>query len=197
MTDHDREAGSRGEEEVPRDPTSRDTREQPAGLRYGEGAGAQDDVHPSAASGRAGRDRHDAEDPEDPEDSEIFRYRHDPYGEPRSFRAFLRQRHAQIIGAGLAGLVAGAVLGGTAVAALDGRGHRDHGGWEHTRMEQWPSLVGPSACLRTEGEMRCRLRVPEEAPPGIDPTVAPPIDPTLMPGLDPTLEPRTGPTRTG
>ncbi|MEO3871907.1 hypothetical protein ABGB18_24090 [Nonomuraea sp. B12E4] len=107
MADHDQNAGSRGEEEAPRDPTPsegtgglRQPPEEPGDrLRYGEflegpgprsGYRRQQDTMPGVP-GPGARERES------------------------TFGDFFRQKQAQIIGAGLIGLVVGGLLGGGAV----------------------------------------------------------------------------------
>ncbi|MFI6480044.1 hypothetical protein ACIBH1_19065 [Nonomuraea sp. NPDC050663] len=50
----------------------------------------------------------------------------DDQPEPAAPRSVLRRRDFQLIGAGVAGLVLGVLLGGSLVAALDDRGDREH-----------------------------------------------------------------------
>src|SRR5262245_53633923 len=104
MADHDHNDGSRGEEEAPRDPTPSKPVgvEDGARLRYGEQA--------------------------DQADADIPAARPDPSGmepEPSSW-GHLRRKQTQILAAGIAGLIAGGLLGGVTVAALTDP-HHDHG----------------------------------------------------------------------
>ncbi|MEV4353979.1 hypothetical protein ACWEPL_06300 [Nonomuraea sp. NPDC004186] len=127
MADHDRDAGSRGEEEAPRDPTP------------------DDDLHESGARSRLKY----GEAPPGPG----FTMPLAPPRHPDSYREFFRQKQAQVLGAGLIGLVIGALLGGTAVAVVSGFAHRDevHGMYwqEPDRMPrrfQVPERLDDSAC---------------------------------------------------
>jgi hypothetical protein len=123
MADHDRDAGSRGEEEAPRDPNSDETTTSPnerdtdvyptqAGLKYGEippGPGTDYTTTAHTMPGSSGPGA--SQQP------------------PRSgsFRDFVRRKPAQIAGAGLIGLVLGALIGGTAVAVVSNiADRRDH-----------------------------------------------------------------------
>lgn len=113
MADHDRDAGSRGEEEAPRDPTPGEhDGEGRSRYRYGEappGPGyAPPPTMPMAAPSR-----------------------------PGSYREFFRQKQAQVIGAGLVGLALGALLGGGAVAVVSDFGHRDDARVMHQGYPGW------------------------------------------------------------
>ncbi|MFG1702970.1 hypothetical protein ACFLIM_07235 [Nonomuraea sp. M3C6] len=138
MADHDRDAGSRGEEEAPRDPTS-DTDVFPSDT----------DVFPGEAHGRL-RYGEAPPGPGYPVTAHTM-----PLGSPPpsdSYRDFFRQKQAQIIGAGLIGLVAGALLGGTAVGVVSSLTHRDdvprayweEPGWGHKRPYPYPERIVPS-----------------------------------------------------
>jgi hypothetical protein len=150
MADHDRDAGSRGEEEAPRDPTPVGPTEelhQPDGLKYGEQAERAESHIPPA--------------PPDPVPGE----------QGSAFKAFLRRRRTQVVGAGLAGLIVGGLLGGTTVAAFNDltRDRFDrmdvwlepHHRWgpHHDRgLPEGPGRI----CYRTENDARCA------GPPGLD-----------------------------
>ncbi|MFI6791069.1 hypothetical protein ACIBG4_27445 [Nonomuraea sp. NPDC050383] len=114
----------------------------------------------------------------------------------------MRQKPAQIIGAGLIGLVIGGLLGGTAVALVVGVTHHDRAShWDdrprwgpYRDWERHPG-VHPD-CRPVPGGTYCRDAAP--FPPG--PT-APMIPPTPVPtmSLPPTAPPpiTPTPTRTG
>ncbi|MEV0825714.1 hypothetical protein [Nonomuraea rubra] len=170
MADHDRDAGSRGEEEAPRDPTPSSepsqpeqnqtepsrpepTRElhEPGPLKYGEQADRASTYLPPTQPNPASWEREQA-----------------PFGD------FLRRRRTQVMGAGLVGLVVGGLLGGVTVAAFSDLAHdHDHGmrmeapGWGHHR-EWGPRLKGPECYESGDGaycvlEPRGRL-APDEPP---------------------------------
>ncbi|SEG56541.1 hypothetical protein SAMN05444920_103199 [Nonomuraea solani] len=128
MADHDRDDGSRGEEEAPRDPTQE--LHEP-GLKYGEQADQPYARIPPTTPL--------------PADS----------GHDSTFRDFLHRRRTQVTTAGVLGLVIGAMLGGTVVAAFDGLGdrHERHGMWMEHR-HGGPEL-GEPACYRTEDGAYC------------------------------------------
>lgn len=129
-----------------------------------------------------------------------------PPRQDSSFRDFVRQKPAQIIGAGLIGLVIGGLLGGTAVALVAGVTHHDRAShWDdrprwgpYRDWERHPG-VHPN-CRPVPGGTYCRDAAP--FPPG--PT-APMIPPTPVPtmSLPPTSPPTAPPpitptpTRTG
>ncbi|MEU6784150.1 hypothetical protein ABZ912_33560 [Nonomuraea angiospora] len=150
MADHDRDAGSRGEEEAPRDPTP------------------EDDLHESGARSRLKY----GEAPPGPG----FTMPPEPPRHPDSYREFFRQKQAQVLGAGLIGLVIGALLGGTAVAVVSGFGHRDevHGMYwqEPDRMPrrfQVPERLDDSACEENgKDQVFCSWVVPK-APQSVAP----------------------------
>lgn len=172
MADHDRDDGSRGEEEAPRDPTpgSSDptlvnphqeppdepsaqspSQEPPSGSTDPDPAHVSPAQEPPAESSdplhqqpepdpRAqGPSAESSDQPlhEQPGPDPAHAYRvplgPDPFAssfqEPRtprdgSLRDFVRQKHAQVIGAGLIGLIVGGVLGGLAVGLVSGMVHR-------------------------------------------------------------------------
>ncbi|MEV0379000.1 hypothetical protein [Nonomuraea sp. NPDC050643] len=135
MADHDRDAGSRGEEEAPRDPTRQEPTQElhEPGLKYGEQADQPYARIPPTTP-----------IPVAPEDD-------------RSFRGFLRRRRTQVTAAAVFGLVIGGLLGGTVVAAFDGLTER------HPRPDVWMELDGWSPhrdfrgpeCFRTEDGSSC------------------------------------------
>ncbi|MFC4015472.1 hypothetical protein ACFOY2_50265 [Nonomuraea purpurea] len=147
MADHDRDVGSRGEEEAPRDPASDEptARHHASGeerLRYGQAA-SEGPRYPTATTPAPAWD---------------------PPGRQDSFRGFFRQRPAQIIGAGLLGLVVGALLGGTAVAVAGELGHRNEMRaipWEHPR---WTERGFPSQCYPVDEGVRCEMGSDEAVP---------------------------------
>ncbi|GAA3580414.1 hypothetical protein GCM10022419_072340 [Nonomuraea rosea] len=118
------------------------------------------------------------------------------YGPPPrsdSFRDFVRQKPAQIIGAGLLGLVLGALLGGTTVAIVSNLGHRDD-----MRPAYWEDY--PGFGHRREGGYPYPYpqRIEPSCRPGPDGVVcvAPPyVVPKPVPTL--TVVPTPMPTRTG
>ncbi|MFI7126543.1 hypothetical protein ACIBQ1_12690 [Nonomuraea sp. NPDC050153] len=156
MADHDRDAGSRGEEEAPRDPTPADELHEPeerSRLRYGEAPPGPGFTMPLA-----------------------------PPPRPGSYREFFRQKQAQVLGAGLIGLVLGAVLGGTAVAMAGDFSHRDemHRGvyWEELgwapKRFQVPDRLGP-ACERGPDGVQCGYVLPEPRSGDVAPAPSAPI----------------------
>ncbi|MGW0808819.1 hypothetical protein [Nonomuraea sp. NPDC002799] len=161
MADHDRDAGSRGEEEAPRDPTSDTTGDTPTASQHAR-ANAPD------------------------EDDEQLRYGQAPRGpgftmpgyaweEPRpsgSYRSFFRQKPAQVIGAGLIGLFIGGLLGGTAVAALRDGGHQ----YETHRIDSWerPGRVLPQEDVCQPLPIRESARCVVVLPPGMREPAVPP-----------------------
>ncbi|WP_188190705.1 hypothetical protein [Nonomuraea sp. SYSU D8015] len=135
MADHDRDAGSRGEEEAPRDPTSdetaasssgRDTDVYPtqSGLKYGEIPPGPPDYTTTAHAMPGSAGMGSSQQPPPRSDS---------------FRDFVRRKPAQIAGAGLIGLILGALLGGTAVAVVSNLADRH----DHHRMYWEYSEWGP------------------------------------------------------
>ncbi|RVX47942.1 hypothetical protein EDD27_10895 [Nonomuraea polychroma] len=174
MADHDRDDGSRGDEEAPRDPAreepaapsnERDTDVYPeqSNLKYGEippgpGPHAGQD-HTTAAHtmpGSAG------------------------WGSSRrpdtSFRDFIRQKPAQIVGAGLIGLVVGALSGGTTVALVSNLGDRH----DHHRVYLESPGWGPQRFVVPER----RLDVCEDTGDGI--VCEAPFDMRVRPDTEPT-----------
>ncbi|HEX4813957.1 MAG TPA: hypothetical protein VFV66_14525 [Nonomuraea sp.] len=108
MVDHDRDGGSRGSEDVPRDPAP--------------GGPVDGGAHPRPRSG--------------------------------SFRDFLRRKPAQLVGAGLVGLFAGALIGGGAVALVNDLNDRHH----HDVARHFLGRDGrPAMCHRSADEMYCEL----------------------------------------
>lgn len=89
MADHDQAVGPRGEEEASRGPDPESAPPPPPGPPQGPPSGP-------------------------PQDSPVF----GPPPPRDSFATYLRQKHTQIIGAGLIGLLIGGLLGGGAVAIL-------------------------------------------------------------------------------
>ncbi|MEU8247599.1 hypothetical protein [Nonomuraea sp. NPDC048916] len=102
------------------------------------------------------------------------------------FRDFVRQKPAQIIGAGLIGLIVGGILGGGAVAVISGITARQdrHVHWQHPG---WDRRGGPGfqECRPVPGGMNCRYGDPYPYP---VPTM------TMMP---PAIPATPVPTRTG
>ncbi|MEU7853680.1 hypothetical protein [Nonomuraea sp. NPDC049141] len=152
MADHDRDAGSRGEEEAPRDPTPGDR------LGHTE--------RPAA------------------------------YAPPRSdsFRDFIRQKPAQIIGAGLIGLVIGGVLGGGAVAMISGIVHRHDAPRVYWQNPAWEPYPGYQDCRPVPGGTYCGRQPPYVNPmPRIGPNAVPS---TMIPSGVPTPPSTMVPTST-
>jgi hypothetical protein len=160
MADHDRDAGPRGEEEAPRgstpdeaavSPSERDTDVHPTqpDLKYGEiPPGPQMDPEDTTTAHTmpraAGWDTSQQQQP------------------PRSdsFRGFVRQKPAQIIGAGLVGLLLGAVLGGTAVGVVANAADRHdrhgfHGEWGPRRGMMMPDRLDESCYSPQPGVVFC------------------------------------------
>ncbi|MER6942661.1 hypothetical protein ABT294_01440 [Nonomuraea sp. NPDC000554] len=127
---------------------------------------------------------------------------------PRSdaFRDFIRQKPAQIIGAGLIGLVIGGLLGGGAVALIGGIAHRSIGyaHWEGLPgRDGWGPHRGPvhrypdfPDCRAVPGGTYCRDQGPYVYPPYAVPTPWPSMAPKPLPTIMPTT-PLPVPTRTG
>ncbi|MEU4230356.1 hypothetical protein AB0F17_39210 [Nonomuraea sp. NPDC026600] len=155
MADHDRDAGSRGEEEAPRDPTP------------GDRSGAPHSEGPTAYAAPPRPPRSD------------------------SFRDFIRQKPAQIIGAGLIGLIIGGVLGGGAVAVISGIVHRHDGPRVHWQSPAWERYPGYQDCRPVPGGTYCRQMPPYVNPmPGIGPNAVPSMmPPSVMPTPLPTMVP--------
>ncbi|MFI6709837.1 hypothetical protein ACIBF7_25605 [Nonomuraea sp. NPDC050478] len=123
MADHDRDAGSRGEEEPPRDPNRRDTRPTPYG-ELGPGPYSGPGWGPLPA----------------------------PPAKP-TLRDFLRRKQTQVVGAGLAGLVVGGLIGGGAVALTGALWARPGPADSWQRPGERPPV-----CLRIEGRVICDLQ---------------------------------------
>ncbi|TYB67187.1 hypothetical protein FXF51_14935 [Nonomuraea sp. PA05] len=144
MADHDRDAGSRGEEEAPRDPTlSQPTRElpEPGPLKYGEQADQAYAYIPPTKPNPAPWERESSS----------------------SFGDYLRRRRTQVMGAGLIGLLVGGLLGGATVAAFNDVAHEgdrydmfvEEPGWG--RHRHWgPELRAPD-CYLEEDRGACVL----------------------------------------
>ncbi|GAA3686631.1 hypothetical protein GCM10022224_059430 [Nonomuraea antimicrobica] len=174
MADHDRDAGSRGEEEAPRDPSSAQPTQnlnEPGGdrdrLRYGEQADQAYTHIPPMQPGPASWERET----------------------PRA-DGFFRRRRTQVVGAGLVGLVAGVLLGGVTVAAFSDAAE-DHGRFGHVQpgwAPRAPEFGGPGNmapyCEWVDGGVRCAA-----PPPGM-PDAPNPDAPNPM-------EPAPGPTSYG
>jgi hypothetical protein len=147
MADHDRDAGSRGEEEAPRDPTPTEpaadsaTRHlhqpgmdpEPGGLKYGEQADRAYAYIPPTTPIPDATER------------------------PSPFGDWLRRRKTQVVGAGVLGLVVGALLGGVTVSAFDSLTER-HGGYDVYLVPDQRFLVPPNVherCRRMAGDFHC------------------------------------------
>ncbi|GAA3134819.1 hypothetical protein GCM10020001_066800 [Nonomuraea salmonea] len=132
MADHDRDVGSRGDEEAPRDPSP----EQPA-LKYGEQA--------------------------DQAYAEIPPTQHADWETPRSGG---RRGRKRLIGAGLVGLLAGALIGGVSVAAVNDADHdHDRFGvrYDMSRPDRFRIHTVPDVSCwgaRERGALQCALAAP-------------------------------------
>ncbi|MEV4474982.1 hypothetical protein ACFFR3_02035 [Nonomuraea salmonea] len=150
MADHDRDVGSRGDEEAPRDPSP----EQPA-LKYGEQA--------------------------DQAYAEIPPTQHADWETPRSGG---RRGRKRLIGAGLVGLLAGALIGGVSVAAVNDADHdHDRFGvrYDMSRPDRFRIHTVPDvSCWGRENEVRCSAPSPPRVPRPPRPEEAPaaPVAPT-------------------
>lgn len=157
MADHDRDAGSRGEEEAPRDPdpagTGDVTREGPAPDSPGPSDPNPDPAHDQRPGGAA--------------------FSSTAYTQPGpTFGDFVRQRHTQIFGAALIGLIVGALLGGIAVAVISGMVHR---GDRHVYIQDdGPYWRHDGGCRPVPGGTWCR-GFPE------DPRIYPMPVPSVIP----------------
>ncbi|MDP4504670.1 hypothetical protein [Nonomuraea turcica] len=173
MADHDRDAGSRGEEEAPRDPAreepaapsnERDTDvypDQQPNLKYGEippgPQVSQDDT--AAARTMPGSTGWDSSRRPD-----------------ASFRDYLRQKPTQIVGAGLIGLIVGALFGGTAVAVVSNLGDRHDRHGVYMQYPDWgprrlviPDRLG-ELCLETGNGVACEAPFDQRIRPNTEPT---------------------------
>ncbi|MEV5894512.1 hypothetical protein [Nonomuraea fuscirosea] len=143
MADHDRDAGSRGEEEAPRDP-AQDPRE-PAQLRYGEQA-----------------DRPYADLP--PTQPNTSSWEEPPTAAAAassSSEGFFRRRRTQIMAAAIGGLLAGGLLGGLTVASATDHDHdrfetwvEHEGGWRPPDGFRMPGRMD-EGCYRSDDEFYC------------------------------------------
>ncbi|WP_049561174.1 hypothetical protein [Nonomuraea sp. SBT364] len=194
MADHDRDAGSRGDEEAPRDPnrpeghaeTLRNAAEDTQVLPDP----SPDPAHAIGPAAPAAPSGHPVSPPVRPVP---------PPPQPGTFRDFVRQKPAQIIGAGLLGLLAGVLIGALAVVMLtawaDHRaGSRDHSGWDHPRWGDsrvhpgYPGYPGFHECRPVPGGMFCG----PAGRPGLAPS------PTMPPPKPvPSVTVTAIPTRTG
>ncbi|MFI6319806.1 hypothetical protein ACIBG8_19890 [Nonomuraea sp. NPDC050556] len=156
MADHDRDAGSRGEEEAPRDPTPEPsgdvTREGPAPDSPGPSDPNPDPAHDEPPGGRPSDAAFSADPP-------AGTFRDTAHTRPAAtpgptFGDFVRQRHTQIFGAALIGLIVGALLGGIAVAVVSNMVHRgDRHVHVHDRVPYWRHDDG---CRPVPGGTWCR-----------------------------------------
>ncbi|TMR23118.1 hypothetical protein ETD86_09430 [Nonomuraea turkmeniaca] len=172
MADHDRDAGSRGEEEAPRDPareepaapsTERDTDVYPdqSNLKYGE--------IPPGPGPHVGQDYTSAAHTLPGSDSSYRRA-------DTSFRDFIRQKPAQIAGAGLIGLVLGAMIGGTTVAVVSNLGDRHERHGVYVEYPDWrpKRFVVPDQlnelCQDTGDDIVCEAPFDMRVRPNTEPT---------------------------
>ncbi|PRX59390.1 hypothetical protein B0I32_120160 [Nonomuraea fuscirosea] len=137
MADHDRDAGSRGEEEAPRDPTQEPL--EPAQLRYGEQADRPyTDLPPTQPN---------ASNWEEPPSA--------------SSESFFRRRRTQITAAAIGGLLAGGLLGGLTVASATDHDHDRFDVWlQHENRWRAPDglrMPRPmdGGCYRSDDEFFC------------------------------------------
>ncbi|MFI7616893.1 hypothetical protein ACIBP6_37260 [Nonomuraea terrae] len=150
MADHDRDGGSRGEEEAPRDPAPTRRLHQPGvdpeprGLKYGEGADRGYAYIP----------------PTTPTPDPV---------PPSAFRDFLRRRKTQVVGVGVLGLVAGGLLGGITVSAFTGLTER-RGFDVYLVPGQHPLAPPGDRCHVTENSAVCFEPPPPIAPNDEGPT---------------------------
>ena len=218
MADHDRDAGSRGEEEAPRDPTPGDRPGAPhdADAPPPDPDSTDGPHHETITAGphhenavtTPGRSYSD-------QPGGGSRFAGPPGGAwatgappppPRSdsFRDFIRQKPAQIIGAGLIGLIIGGVLGGGAVAAIGGVVHRREAPRVYWQGPAWERYPGYQDCRPVPGGTYCGQQPPyvnpRMAPRGVVPTplstMAPSGPPTPLPTMLPTGSPTPLPTKT-
>ncbi|MEV4161730.1 hypothetical protein [Nonomuraea dietziae] len=103
------------------------------------------------------------------------------------FAAFVRQKYTQIIGAGLIGLLIGAILGGGAVAVLHRIADRHPAQWQSPMRYGWQQ---PGECWYTPGGRTCAYPYPYPVYPAHPPTVP-------LPGPSKTRVPTPVPTPTG
>ncbi|MFF4616727.1 hypothetical protein [Nonomuraea jabiensis] len=87
---------------------------------------------------------------------------------PDSYREFFRQKQAQVLGAGIIGLLIGALLGGTAVAVVSGFSHGDevHRGMYWQEPDRMPRRFHmperlDSACEEGKDGVWCSWVVPK------------------------------------
>lgn len=125
--------------------------------------------------------------------------------EAGSWRDFARQKPAQIIGAGLIGLILGCLIGGTAVLLIGGITSRaSYGDWERPGMERHHGRLQPDYraprypdCRPAPGGIYCRQPAPYPMPfPSDGSSISPPRPAPTLPSPVPTL-PSPLPTRTG
>jgi hypothetical protein len=125
--------------------------------------------------------------------------------EAGSWRDFARQKPAQIIGAGLIGLILGCLIGGTAVLLIGGITSRaSYGDWQRPGMERHHGRLQPDYraprypdCRPVPGGIYCRQPAPYPMPfPSDGSSISPPRPAPTLPSPVPTL-PSPLPTRTG
>ncbi|MFI7451702.1 hypothetical protein ACIBQX_29695 [Nonomuraea sp. NPDC049714] len=118
--------------------------------------------------------------------------------EPGSWRDFVRQKPAQIIGAGLIGLIVGCLIGGSAVLLIGSlTSHDAYRSWERPALDRRYGPLQPDyraphhpACRPVPGGTYCRHPAPYPMPLPSDGSSISPPKPT------PTLATPV-PTRTG
>jgi hypothetical protein len=111
-----------------------------------------------------------------------------------SFRDIIRQKPAQIIGAGLIGLIIGGLLGGGAVAAIGGIVHRHDAPRLYRQNPAWERYPGYQDCRPVPGGTYCR-----QQPPYVNPRIGPNAVPSTWLTMPPSGSPTPPPTiiRTG
>lgn len=145
MTDHDRDTGSRGEE-PPRDPSRRHPAEQPRTENLASGP-------PPVGMPYGGPEPYTG-----PGWGPL-----PPLSPKPTFLDFLRRKRTQVVGAGLAGLVVGGIIGGGAVALTGALAERPgpHTPWDRPYFQDRPGRMPPDErgphCYQTEGRVICEL----------------------------------------
>ncbi|MFG2073590.1 hypothetical protein [Nonomuraea maritima] len=159
MADHDRHAGSRGEEEAPRDPTSApDPGHRPdtfPALKYGEQAGhpyafIPPGIPPGIQTGI-------------PPGIALDSPPADAVDRPPGLRDWLGRRKTQVAGAGALGLVVGALLGGITVSALSDLTPSP----DDIVVREEGSVLPPDMrgeCYQQDGALYCVLPPPDPDP---------------------------------
>lgn len=157
MADHDRDDGSRGEEEAPRDPNP-----GPPPRGQDDDTEGPDPAH-TVPPYAAGPDPRTEAGPDPRVGDTAFSAAAPPREAypPRdgSLRDFVRQRHTQVFGAALIGLIVGALLGGIAVALISSMVHRGDRRDHYIELPAWRHERG--GCHVTPGGMWCPPPYPD------------------------------------